>query len=95
MRWIIQVFKLFSGSSGTTNRVGFWLKYTFAGAACVLAGRLLFDRLWTQWDGIAGPGNVQTAQGQGAGAAGVAMVHNIYVCAAHRGFRKILKLICF
>jgi hypothetical protein len=26
---------------------------------------------------------------------GVAMVHNIYVCAAQRGFREILKVIYF
>ena len=95
MRWIIQFFKLLSpGSSGTTTRVGFWLKYTFAGAACVFsAGRLLFDRLWTQRDGIAGAW--QCADCKGPGAAGVAMIHNIYVCAAHRGFREILNVICF
>jgi hypothetical protein len=84
------------GSSGTTTRVCFWLKYTFAGAACVpFAGRLLFDRLWTSGMASRGPGNVQTVQGPGAGAAGVAMVHNIYVCAAHRVFREILKVTCF
>jgi hypothetical protein len=97
MRWIIQGFKLLSPAAparqtglvfGSSTLLPV-LHCVFWPAGCSLTG---FGP-----SGMAsqGPGNVQTAQGPGAGAVGVAMVHNIYVCAAHRGFREILKVIYF